>query len=81
MEAIKAKFQGGPLNNQRKVVESSYGDRMQVAKAPARPWFDAKADPYETMIIVRGDYVRSNKKLKDGTVVYIWMGWQDGSRR
>lgn len=79
MAHTKAKFQGGPFAGKRQVVDGS--DRILVREPLAINYSDywGKPEAYsDTQLKFReGDYARSNKRLKDGTVIYIWMGWRE----
>jgi len=72
----KIKFNRGPNAGKRLVVQD-HEYRIEVMKPPSvvniieRKEFD----PTSILIFERGSYQKSNKRLKDGTWVYEWMGW------
>lgn len=66
---IKARFSRGPMNGERRVVED-VRIRVETIEGPMR--FDE--EPKRRT----GEYFKSNRKLKDGTYIYEWMGWFDG---
>ncbi len=76
---IEAKFSGGPMNGQRRALQR-YEDRVMVREAKPISHADymrAGGEPYSDMQLSfrEGDYSRSNKVQKNGTIVYKWMGW------
>lgn len=66
---IKAKFSRGPMNGERRVVEDV---RIRVETMEGSIFNGP--EPVRRV----GEYFKSNRKLKDGTYVYEWMGWFDG---
>lgn len=76
---MRVKYQGGPLKGQyQEIHELSFTDRIKVQAVDPQEIKDRflyHMDPYEPMKIKRGEYARSNKRLKNGTTIYIWMGW------
>lgn len=78
---VRAKFRGGPMNGQVSDVQD-YADRLRVRDAEKinyRDWEKFSAEPYSDMQLKfkDGDYARSNMRLKNGTIIYIWMGWRE----
>lgn len=69
---IKAKFNRGPLNGQRQVVEDV---RIRIETMEGPFWHSGVPLEPERRT---GEYFKSNRKLKDGSYVYEWMGWFDG---
>lgn len=71
------KYQGGPMKGKLEEVRMPL-DRLQVRgydPLEIKKVVHHSFDPYQTMEIKRGEYARSNKRLKNGATVYIWMGW------
>ena len=77
---MKIKLARGPMANKRiqTDIESCY--RYEVQEPVKKDWryVDASSmNPYEMAFEYRrGHYERSNVTLKDGTVVFEWMGWR-----
>lgn len=77
---MKVKYQGGPMKGQYQEIQTNYTDRVLVTvpePVDYRKVLESRADTltYEPMKIRRGEYARSHKQLKNGAVIYIWMGW------
>jgi hypothetical protein len=56
-----------------------YSDRLEISGPPeqTRNMFMARDDyMFAPMEMRRGHYQRSNEVLKNGAVVYQWMGWR-----
>ncbi len=78
---MKAKFSGGPMNGKYQDLVSGYDQRLMV-REPVNRLYDYYRDPtIDLMKFREGDYARSNMALKDGTVIYKWLGWRDNVRR
>jgi len=75
---VLVKYQGGPLKGQYQEVQTSWSDRIQVQGIDPVTIKDRARfyeDPYAPIEFKRGEYARSNKTLKNGATIYIWMGW------
>ena len=74
---MRIKCARGPLANKRYVVEQNWAERWEVSE-PKRVDFWSMAKYPEALDVCyrRGHYQRSNVTLKDGTVVFEWMGWR-----
>lgn len=80
---MKVKFQGGPANGKYQELDDKtygYSERLeyQAFDESSMAKFD-RSDmwPSATVKIKRGSYARSNKSLKNGATIYIWMGWYE----
>jgi len=80
---IQVKFNRGPMKNKRQMVEDS-SVQMYRVREPVFAGFDRlngySKDSWDgnvTFEYREGLYRRSNVKLKDGTVVFEWMGWYE----
>lgn len=73
--SMKIKLNRGPLANKRYVVNDSSCHRYEVLKPVPVHYWEINTYPDTIEDPQRGDYQRSNVTLKDGTVVFEWMGW------
>jgi len=73
-QPIKAKMNRGPMHGQRVIVP---GPTLIVRQPSKIDWRKSDLDPYAPLDFTEGTYVKSNKKLKDGTWIYEWMGWYE----
>jgi len=80
---MKIKLARGPMANKRVVTtdNSCYEYRVQEPLQRSIDLFRTAYDlddPYESIEFRyrEGSYHRSNVTLKDGTVVFEWMGWR-----
>lgn len=76
---MKVKLRGGPYNNKRYEIDNGWSDRFEVRQPVTSEignyrWTDSF--PAE-LKFRRGHYSRSNMHLKDGTSIFIWMGWYE----
>jgi len=71
---MKAKLSRGPMKN--KYIEVRDGQNIIVIhdSVDTRAW-SSLPDPLAEVKIKRGTYQRSNVTLKNGAVVFEWMGW------
>jgi len=59
--------------------KNMWSDRYEVQKAEPvdyRNWYTSSPFPTDTISYQRGHYQRSNETLKNGAVVFQWMGWR-----
>jgi len=77
---MKVKFSRGPMNGKVEFADdNSRAFRVQVPiKERLRIEDYASYDPYVPINIREGEYVRSHRRLRDGTIIFEWMGWLDG---
>ena len=70
--SVMIKFNRGPMAGKRRVVDG-YSERFRIQEPLPIDW----SAPYPTsnMMFRQGEYVRSHNKLKNGTVIYEWIGW------
>ena len=68
-------MRGGPMHNQYREIATT--ERLLIQKPQFKNYLDAPLLDSEIMPWIEGHYARSNIKLKNGTVVYIWMGWKE----
>lgn len=77
---MKIKLNRGPAKGKYIVVENDNAYEYVVQIAEPMKW---NAMDYESMyptapvIAKRGTYYRSNVTLKNGAVVFEWMGWRE----
>lgn len=67
-----AKFKGGPLNNKLE-EHRGHPERLQVRKYGRIDFRDV--GNLDAVTWQDGEYVRSHETLKNGTVIYKWLGW------
>lgn len=76
---MKIKFNGGPRHNER-----DFWDNFATIRIMSPPKFDyvqAFREDVESIMVPQGrigEYHKSHRKLKDGTIVFQWMGYLDG---
>lgn len=76
---MKIKLNRGPMKGKYVEVQDDYCREFVVQEAPSINWVHAQnVDPFTEIAMRRGTYVKSNVKLKNGAVVFEWMGWIDG---
>jgi hypothetical protein len=79
---MKIKLARGPMANKRVTTTDPHCYRYEVAAPVKVDWAAYQDYPYrddywsEPIREKRGHYERSNVTLKDGTVVFEWMGWR-----
>jgi hypothetical protein len=80
---MRVKFNRGPMKNKRTEVSDDSAVEYRV-REPIFRGFDRlnerSKDHYESRVQFEyrdGSYRRSNVRLKDGTVVFEWMGWYE----
>lgn len=75
---MKIKLARGPMANRRVETGDSSVYEYRVQEPLSRPIdFYATYPSQETSFNYRyGSYYKSNVVLKDGTVVFEWMGWR-----
>ena len=78
---MKVKFNRGPMANKRTEVQDEYAREYRIRTAlPVKPeyWRPGWSKDFDSIEVEYkdGSYVRSNVTLKDGTVVFEWMGWK-----
>lgn len=74
---MKAKFNRGPMSG--KVVDWNGSDHRYLVQYPIKPYYRLDLFDPETEIKFRqGEYHKSFRRLKDGTIIFEWMGWTDG---
>lgn len=78
---MRVKLNRGPMKNKRVVApDDSYRYLVRVPDYE-KMRVPLQYDPYDVSVpdIYReGEYHKSYTRLKDGTVVFEWMGWKDG---
>lgn len=71
------KFSGGPMHGKYSDAPDDYMREFKI-RAPKeqnpKQWLESK-DPFEQIEMKRGTYYKSNERLKNGTVIFKWMGW------
>jgi hypothetical protein len=73
--SVMVKFNRGPMAGKRQHMSGTYIERIRVMENLPISW--DPSDPYPTGAATarQGEYVRSHNKLKNGTVIYEWIGW------
>jgi len=79
---MRVKFNRGPQHGKYQDFPDSisYRDRIEIRVVEPLDWrkMDAmRFHPDEPLPVKRGDYARSNKTLKNGAVVFEWLGWRE----
>lgn len=75
---MKIKLNRGPAKNKRfEVPDGTRIWEVQKVDGPTFDMYGPSSMDYRYTPPKRGTYMRSNVRLKDGTVVFEWMGWID----
>ena len=74
--SVMIKFNRGPMAGKRQMIPDGMAERLRIQEPLPIDW-SAPSAPYPTssMMFRQGEYVRSHNKLKNGTVIYEWIGW------
>lgn len=78
---MKVKLNRGPMANKYVNIDDTkmWSDRLEISGPPERDknmFMHSYYDTYAPMEQRRGHYQRSNVTLKNGAVVFEWMGWR-----
>ena len=73
---MRVKLNRGPMKNKYMLVDNDWQDVLRVTK-PVPPTAFFNHDPSEPILPIYGEYRRSNVTLKNGAVVFEWMGWRE----
>lgn len=68
------KFSGGPMNGKRQEFPNEENWIRVSVPEPIR--FDLYNQNFDPPMNI-GDYARSNRRLKDGTVIFTWLGFRE----
>ena len=75
MNSLVAKLNRGPHNGKR-VAIGQYQESFYIMEEPSKRFFNFGYPEQESFVdFRRGEYRRSHSKLKDGTIIFEWMGW------
>lgn len=74
---MKIKLNRGPAHSSKRMIVED-GTRNVYIQKPVSPRDLMKTFDDPMVPMVRGEYVRSHRVYKDGTVVFEWMGWMNG---
>lgn len=71
---MRVKLNRGPLKNKYYAVQDHMNDFVVQAPLERQQW-SYDFSPLAEIPVRRGSYHRSNVTLKNGAVVFEWMGW------
>ena len=74
---MRVKLNRGPMKNQYIMVDNDWQDLIRVTQPPPPAWSYNANGMFSQVRIVYGEYRRSNVTLKNGAVVFEWMGWRE----
>jgi hypothetical protein len=80
---MRIKLNRGPFANRIIDIPEHSAERYEIAVEEPINWREFEANPnaiYEPIKRKRGHYQRSNVVLKNGTLVFEWMGWRNGGK-
>lgn len=75
---MRIKLNRGPLHGKYYEDAIGYSDRFMINAPEKVNYQDLIYEPMAAMKFRRGEYVRSHNSLKNGTVIFEWLGWLDG---
>lgn len=77
---MQVKLNRGPMKNKRVVApDDSYRYLVRMPKNDRIDWTRLDDDdPLDFTQFREGEYHKGFTRLKDGTVLFEWMGWRDG---
>ena len=74
---MKIKLNRGPMKGKYYEVQDDSTSRLNVEEPlSTSPRYWENLDPMAEIPVRRGHYQRSNVTLKNGAVVFEWMGWK-----
>lgn len=73
----RIKYSGGPMNGKVRelAVSSSWNERVVISELQQNDRSLSMMHPDATLVVKRGEYVRSYERTKNGTPIYKWLGW------
>lgn len=73
---MKARFQGGPLHRQIRIVNHSVFEVHRPVKQDVKAWLTADINDYPEVRKQTGRYYKVPEFDNQGNTIFAWAGWK-----